>query len=311
MNNKEAEQLHTEFYEMVVLAYDAYRSTRKKDVAGSRNDLKSALAVATAAYHFREHLPPSLRNTRAQMAQICADYDLLGDVANASKHDLLTQGNPQINSADDIREFLVSTFFEDEHGVYTSASKSIEISLKDGTKRELFDVLTNVVNMWVSFLHDAGVSDRSDLFKHEDRNRIISRAEAKRGIDLVGTQGLALTQGLKVQKYDYQKGRPEPIDLTGVKFEFSLYDPKSLTLSTDIQMVSSEGKKYTASVDLDPDEANEYLSLKTGAQLAEFHHKMLMRRGEVILRSEQTDLPGPSEVTVKATRPPDQSEPKA
>jgi hypothetical protein len=180
--------------------------------------LKSALVAATAAFHFREHLPPSLLKTRAQMAQICADYDLLGDVVNASKHNLLSQGkNPQINSADDIRELLVSTLFEDEHVVYTSASKSIQISLKNGTTRELFDVLTNVVNMWITFLHQASVSKKSDLFEHEDRDRVISRAEAKRGIDLVATQGVAFQLGLKIQKYDYQIGRPEPIDLTGSK----------------------------------------------------------------------------------------------
>jgi hypothetical protein len=271
--------------------------------------LKSALAAATATFHFREHLPPCLQKTRAQMAQICPDYDLLGDVVNASKHNLLTKGNPRINSADDIR-IARHYVFEDEDGVYPSNSKSIEISLKDGRTRELFDVLTNVVNMWVTFLHDAGVSEKSDLFQHEDRNRVISRAEAKRGIDLVATQGLALTQGLKIQKYNYQKGRPEPIDLTGAKFQFSLHDPRAAKYSMDMQIVSPEGKKYTASVDLDPDEVDEYLLLKTGSQLEEFRNKVLMRRGEVIFRSDQTDLPGPNELTVRATKPPDQSESK-
>ena len=304
MDKQDAEKLYANFYDLVILPYDAYRQTRRKDVAGTRSDLKSALAAATAAYHFREHLPPSLQKSRSEVAQNCPDYDLLGDVVNASKHNLLTRGNPQINSADDIRELLVSTIFEDEHGVYTSASKSIEITLKDGTTRELVDVMTNIVNMWITFLHDAGVSEKSDLYKHEDRDRAISRAEAKRGIDLVMTQGLAFTQGLKIQKYNYKKGRPEPVDLTGTKFQFSIYDPKAVTYSMDMQIVRPDGKKYSASVDLEPDEVDEHLSLKTNSQLAEFRNKLIGRRGEVIFRSDQTDLPGPNELTVKAAIPP-------
>ena len=36
------------------------------------------------------------------------------------------------------------------------------MALKDGTSRELFDVLTNVVNMWIDFLQAARISWESD-----------------------------------------------------------------------------------------------------------------------------------------------------
>ena len=55
-----------------------------------------------------------------------------------------------------IREQVVFTGYEDEGGEYKDASKSIEITLKDGSRRELFDVLTNVVNMSIDFLQAAG-----------------------------------------------------------------------------------------------------------------------------------------------------------
>ncbi len=105
----------------------------------------------------------------------CADFALLGDVVNAAKHKLLRKGKPQIASADSIRELVVNTQFQDEQGEYSVASKSIDMALKDGTSRELFDVLTNVVNMWIDFLQAAGISGKATKFPHEDRNRIIGR----------------------------------------------------------------------------------------------------------------------------------------
>jgi hypothetical protein len=71
---------------------------------------------------------------------------------NALKHGILTKGTPQIAAADNIREQVVHTIYRDEAGEYYDIKKSIEITLKDGTSRELFDVLTNVVNMWIDRL---------------------------------------------------------------------------------------------------------------------------------------------------------------
>jgi hypothetical protein len=88
-----------------------------------------------------------------------------------------------------------------------------------------------------------------------------------------------------------------------------VYDPRKAKFQ--IEIVSPEGKKYTAFVDLDPDEAAEYFSLTTRVQIEEFGNKVLTRRGEVMSRSEQTDLPGPNELKLRFTKPSDQSEPKA
>jgi hypothetical protein len=86
-------------------------------------------------------------------------------------------------------EHVVYTQYRDEFGHYTAATKAIDITLTVGTTRELFDVLTNVVNMWMDFLAVEGISEKWKAFAHEDRNRIISRDEA-------GRIGLEITQGL-------------------------------------------------------------------------------------------------------------------
>jgi len=152
MSNAEDENLYAFFYETVVLSYVAYKTTRYEEKAGTRNDWKAAMAASSAAYHFREHLPDRYKKIHKAIVAVCPDFALLGDVVNASKHKRLTKGTPQIAGADSIKELVVYTHYRDEAGEYSDASKAIEITLKNGTTRELFDVLTNVVNMWIDFL---------------------------------------------------------------------------------------------------------------------------------------------------------------
>jgi hypothetical protein len=169
MDKAEEEKLYAFFYETVLLRYVAYKTTRNELESGTRSDLKSAIEASIAAYHFREHLPDIYKNSRSEMEAICADYVLLGDVVDASKHKHLDRKNRRIDSSDNIREQVVYTRYRDEAGEYTDATKSIEITLRDGTRRELFDVLTNVINMWIQFLGTKGISGKATQFPHEDR----------------------------------------------------------------------------------------------------------------------------------------------
>lgn len=186
---------------------------------------------------------------------------------------------------------------------YYDLKKSIEITLKDGTTRELFDVLTNVVNMWIDFLQAAGISGKATKFALEDRNRIISRAEANRRMDLVLTQGIAAAGGFKIQKYNYEKGLPEPVDLTGSKLSFTIYDPAKMKTEVAMQAVSPEGKQYVGSVELDAEESGELFLLRDEVQRDAFIQKIMERRGELVLRSQQTDLPGPDMLIAKFKQP--------
>jgi hypothetical protein len=209
---------------------------------------------------------------------------------------------PQIASADKIVEHVVYTQYRDEFGHYTAATKAIDITLTDGTTRELFDVLTNVVNMWMDFLAVEGISEKWKAFAHEDRNRIISRDEAGR-IGLEITQGIAADLRFKMQKYNYEKGCPEPWDLTGHKIFFNIYDPAKMKTELTVQLTSSEGKTYFADIELDAEEKAEFFLLKGTPQEDEFKKKIMERRGAVTLRSDQTDLPGPNTLIAKYQKP--------
>jgi hypothetical protein len=287
-----------------VLAYDAYKTLRREPKAGTRNDLKSALAAATAAYHFREHLPNPHKKSRSEIEDTCPDYGLLGDVVNASKHKDVTRGKPKVTSADKIVEHVVYTQYRDESGHYMAATKAIEIALIDGTTRELFDVQTNVVNMWMDFLAAAGISEKMKPFAHEDRNRIISRDEAGK-MNLAMTQGIACDLRFKMQKYNYEKGFPEPWDLSGHNISFNVYDPTKMKTELTVQLTNPEGKKYVADIELDAEEKAEFYLLQGTSQEDEFKGKVIKRRGEVTLHSDQTDLPGPNSLILKYAEPSD------
>jgi hypothetical protein len=77
-------------------------------------------------------------------------------------------------------------------------------------------------------------------------------------MDLVMTQGLAAQLGFKLQKYNYAKGCPEPVDLTGKQISFRAYDPRSMKIEAGMQMTTAEGKKYAGTVELDADEKGEF-----------------------------------------------------
>src|SRR5438094_5421638 len=80
------------------------------------------------------------------------DYDVLGDIANASKHAQLTRGAPKFTHAQSLSELVVFTEFSDDQGKFTHARKLEIVKLDDATKREVFDIATNVINFGASNL---------------------------------------------------------------------------------------------------------------------------------------------------------------
>src|SRR5258708_2384538 len=110
-------------------------------MAGRNKVLRAAVEAATALFHFREHLPASLARTRSQAFLECADYRLIADVTNVTKHKILTrstsEGAPLVSSADAIHELIVITRYEDEAGEYLDARVQVVVDCDDGTTRNL------------------------------------------------------------------------------------------------------------------------------------------------------------------------------
>lgn len=179
------------FYENVVTAYMQFKEAREKPVAGRSTDLRLAINAATSLYHLREHLPQQNAKTRKSLSLLCPDYDLLGDIVNASKHKEVTRGTPQVISADSIYEEVVCTEYLDEKGKYMHCEKAVMIDLVDGTKRDIFEILTNVINMWFSELNNIGAIPAKKQFSLSQTS--IPPRSTESGIpqlDLVMMQGV-------------------------------------------------------------------------------------------------------------------------
>jgi hypothetical protein len=145
------------FYDNVLASYQAFIESLESDPYGQHHDTRLALNAATALYHFREHVTATIPKGRKALSQVCPDYDLLGDIVNASKHGTLTKGTPQITAADAVFEVIALTEYRDADGPYWHATKGVKASLASGIACDLRNVLTNVLNMWISELQAVGL----------------------------------------------------------------------------------------------------------------------------------------------------------
>ena len=153
------------FYYNVLSAYSELSKRKKSTKFGRSLDLRNALNLSTILFHLREHLNENLRNNTKYYINICPDYKIIGDVANASKHRRLTHGKPLLSNAENIYEQVLSTEYRDNQGAFTHIEKSVFIKLDNGVERDLFEIITNVLNMWIREFENHGIIDHIEPFK--------------------------------------------------------------------------------------------------------------------------------------------------
>jgi hypothetical protein len=247
------------FHENVVDAFTSYLESRRTGTAGRSRDLRAAIAAATALYHFREHQPSTFSKSRADIGRQCPDYSLLGDVVNASKHKDLTRGNPQIDSAEQIEERLIITEYQDEQGVYRHIEKQVILKLTSGTERDLLDVMISVMNFWQVELAALGLIPARPSYVSPRDPQPRSRAECNDGrLDFELVQGVRFKQTYCLQKYNYDTGQVEPVDLTGSNLEFRIYKPRynvDVTLRDD-----RTGQELIRTISLSEEESQTLMS---------------------------------------------------
>ncbi len=214
------------FYNSVIPAYEDYVAHRDGSSAGRDRHLRSAVETATALFHFREHLPAHQRMSRAQVETECPDFQLIADVANATKHGQLTKGAPIVKSAEDVRECVIITTYNDAEGEYSDARTVVEAQCVDGSTRNLDLALASVLNFWGNKLKIWGIANYVPQPTPEVPGaRYIGRDKTSR-IDLELLKGIRFQQRSKFLKFNREKGYAEPIDLTGKDLKFSIYEPK-------------------------------------------------------------------------------------
>lgn len=262
------------FHENVIATFKEYKDQRSLPSSGTNRDVRLAIAAATALYHFREHIPASHQKSRTEISRTCPDYNLLGDIVNAAKHRKITRGSPTIVSADEIYEEVVSTEYIDDKGPYRHVEKVVTVKFLDGSTRDLYDILVNVLNMWID---DLGIIGISPVPQHVPpvSLAIPKRTEARR-LDLVIQKGLRFHQNYRLQRYNYDTDRIEPIDLTGCDVKFKIYKPE---YSIDLELKNDKtGERLTKTVKLTEKEALKLHQLETEDEKHSFIEKLIKRK---------------------------------
>lgn len=284
------------FYENVVASYMAYREVREKQSFGRSKDTRTAVSAATALYHLREHIPTPRQKERKAIADVCPDYDVLGDVVNAAKHKELNRGNPKIKSAEDIYEVTISTQYEDSEGTYFDMQKMVVVRFLDGTEKDILDCLTSVMNYWGNEFFLMGIIKSYKQFDipAAPSEVYVSRADAKR-LDTEITRGVRFKQIMRLLKFNSATGKSEPIDLTDSKIRYRIYKPEYVL---DLHLLHpTNGKEYTIELKLDEDESLEWRSLKTDAEREAFLSQLARERQEEIRKLLAEKLEEESELS--------------
>lgn len=285
------DDLNAYFYENIATAYMQYKEAREKPVAGRSNDIRLSINAATALYHLREHLPTQHQKPRKFFSTICPDYDLLGDIVNASKHKTITRGRtPQVISANSIYEEFVQTEYRDDKGIYMHHTKLVMVDLVNGNQRDILDILTNVINMWITELKKIGVISGLNQFPAQQPH-IPPRSNEGNStrLDLEILRGVRFKQRCKIQRYNYDTGKIEPIDISGWKIQGHIYKP---SYTVDYSLINNKtGEKIIKEIDLTDEQSREYFLLTSDNDRKVFLERIADDQGilkEIICEIQKT-----------------------
>lgn len=285
------DDLAVTFYNNVVAAYDEYVAHRDSSAAGRDRHVRTAVAAATALYHFREHLPDGLRAPTRDLEQTSSDYALLQGVTNASKHKQVNRRQPLVAGAEDIKEVTVIVRYSDEDGDYSHAQTKIEVTCTDGTTRWLDPAITRVLNHWGMMLKDAGVCGYNVRPEPEPvGSRYLARGDASTSLSLEAMRGLDFRQSMQLLRFDNALGRAVPVDLTGADVQFRIYKPPQHIV--DVTMSHPKIGKVTAGMPLSDDENIEFHHIKGQAEHDAFMERFFEAHRSEIQQKLQEQLTG-------------------
>ena len=185
------------------------------------------------------------------------------------KHKSVSQptphGAPLVADATQIGEQIVLTEYQDEEGTYWCTEKTVITKLSDRSEKNLLEVLTNVMNFWEQHLHSLGIISSARTFTYANNVHPRSRAECEANrLNFEIVQGQRFHQSMRLQRFNYQTGTVEPIDLTGSQLKFSIYRPR---YDIDLSLAhNASGAEFKRTITLSEDESETVSRLITDAE---------------------------------------------
>lgn len=248
------------FLENIIPAFEDFLNFRGQNEWGENQLLRLGLIAAESLFDFREHLSTDIQLTRPEVEALNSDYKIVADIVNAKKHKTIDRNNPIVTNAEQIYEMLVFTFFKDEQGEYLYPQLDVFVKLNNGQELLLLPLFDSVIHMWERKLIEWGIVKKIRL-PEINLNTIKTRVEAEqREAPAKIHQGEAYDWIMKFQKYNYEKGIIEPIDISKDRVELKVLKlPDSIPLT----MQTRTGESVDIKIPLSITQAEEYIKLQS------------------------------------------------
>jgi hypothetical protein len=124
-------------------------------------NIRRGFLAAIVLYHMADYwnqqqdnpTDESLKTLRKSLIQRCPDFGIIGDVANAAKHDRLTRGQRQLSSSEQVNRTEGALIGSSPLGTALLGEASfVMFTLDDGTSRPLIGAVRSVLLMWEAML---------------------------------------------------------------------------------------------------------------------------------------------------------------
>lgn len=265
------------YVEDVLPSYIDYIEQWKKNEYGQNKLLRKGIIICSGLYHIREHLP--IKISRKEISLECPDYDLIGDIVNASKHKEIDQNEPIINDASQISESLISVEYTDSEGTYSISQVEVFVKPNCGDEICLTNLITSVMAFWTKKLRDLGIGS----FREQETvsyERSYTREEIKNHSNPISTiVSEDYKQEFRFLRFNNQTNKVDPFEIVGLKATLRI--PK-LPKSAIIGITCANGIKFDHEIPLTGVQADEYIALDTFKEKERYIEKVISDNPKIV-----------------------------
>ena len=148
--------------QVVLPTYEQFGLTLTDGIAGDRRDLRAAGRAAEACLNLADHLArdpackdqaPGTLGSKAYVAKLTSQYDYFAitrDIANVFKHRTISRPDRTIDSIDSVKENVALVRFNDSQGYYYALRKLVIVTLLDGRRLYVGDVIFKCISDLIS-----------------------------------------------------------------------------------------------------------------------------------------------------------------
>ena len=266
------------FVENIVIPLKAYFKEKKSKTAGNNVLLRLTTDLCIKLNHLVEHLPLNANLSAKMLITKYPEYKIVKDISNVTKHKTLSKYEPLISNAQKIYEIAVITIYKDQLGEFNHLENTVVADLDDGTQVDLHHIIVKTYNMWLTELKSLG------LLTKEYKPIVLSKRKPRRSKqsgkhNIVVNQGIRLKKHYKLQRFNYEKGVIEPVDLTGYKAMFRVY--KCMYDLTLEMSHSKTGERKSFTVKVDEEQLKRFSKKELTSELMEEFFQILKEQGQI------------------------------